>query len=168
MGNRKRILFIIPPYFKVEDYLNNSTLLTKPVFTIPYGVLSIDAFIKDNAKIRIETVLLDINVEALKFILGEREYSPSYLTELVKDKVHYFQPDIVGISALFNTSYNYIEPITTAVKEQSESVLTVIGGGVPTNLYRKILEEIPNIDAVCFGEGEIPMADLINATIRKN
>lgn len=164
MNNIKRILFIIPPYFNVDDYLEKSTSLAMPAFTIPYGILSIDAFIKGNAKLLVETGLLDLNIEAFKFVTWESEYSSSYLTDLVKDKVYNYQPDIVGISALFNTSYNYIGPIATAVKEQSESVLTVIGGGLPTNLYRKILEDFPNIDAACYGEGEIPMLDLVNAT----
>ena len=105
-----------------------------------------------------------MNIEAFRIITGEREYHPSYLTDLVKDKVCNYQPDIVGISALFNTSYNYLASISTAVKEQIDSALIVAGGGLPTNLYRKILEECPHINAVCYGEGEIPVADLINAT----
>ena len=44
-----------------------------------------------------------------------------------------------------------------------DSALIVEVGGLPTNLYRKILEECPHIDAVCYGEGEIPIADLVNA-----
>lgn len=161
----KRTLFIVPPYFNIEDYLGNSTSTAMPAFTIPYGILSMDAFIKGNTQAgRVKTDILDLNIEAFRIITGKRQCHESYLTNLVKDKVHNCQPDIVAISALFNTSYNYLASISTAVKEQINSALIVAGGGLPTNLYRKILEECPHIDAVCYGEGEIPIADLVNAT----
>ena len=163
-NNIKRILFIVPPYFNINDYLGNSTSTAMPAFTTPYGILSMDAFIKGNTQAgRVETDILDLNIEAFRILTGKRQYHDSYLTDLVKDKVRNCRPDIVGISALFNTSYNYLASISTAVKEQVDSALIVAVGGLPTNLYRKILEECPHIDAVCYGEGEIPIADLVNA-----
>lgn len=163
-NSRKRILFIVPPYFNINDYLGNSISIAMPAFTIPYGILSIEAFIKDNTTGGVETDILDLNIETFRIITGKCQYHDSYLMDIVKDKVHSCQPDIVGISALFNTSYNYLVSISTAVKEQVDSALILAGGGLPTNLYRKILEECPHIDAVCYGEGEIPMVDLVNAT----
>jgi anaerobic magnesium-protoporphyrin IX monomethyl ester cyclase len=161
MNNRKRILFVIPPYFDVNDYLHQSTSTALPAFTIPYGVLAIDAFIK--SKSNVETALVDLNIEALKILRREHEYHASDFDDLVNREVRNFNPDIVAISALFNTSYNYVEAIAATVKAQSDSILTVIGGGLPTNLYKQILEEIPFIDAACYGEGEMPMADLVNS-----
>ena len=164
MDKKIKVLFVIPPYFDVNDYLNESSSTALPAFTIPYGILSIDAFIKANTNVELETALIDLNVEALKIIKGGQYYHASYFADLVSKEVQKKDPSIVAISALFNTSYNYIESIVAAVKKQSMSILTVIGGGLPTNLYGRILEEIPQIDGACYGEGEIPMADLVNAT----
>lgn len=106
----QRILFIIPLY----DYMGESTTIAMPAFSMPYGMLSIDVYIKANVKDEIETDLLDLNIEAFRFITGECEYNDdSYLTDLVKDKAHNYQPDIVGISNLFNTSYDYLASIST-------------------------------------------------------
>jgi len=116
--------------------MGKSTTIAMPAFSMPYGMLSIDVYIKANVKDEIETDLLDLNIEAFRFITGEREYNDdSYLTDLVKDKVHNYQPDIVGISNLFNTSYDYLASISIAVKEQVDSVLIVAGGG-PGKCYR--------------------------------
>ncbi|MBU0778071.1 MAG: radical SAM protein [Parcubacteria group bacterium] len=163
-SDKKRILFVIPPYFSINDYTGSSIMTALPAFTIPYGILSIDAFIKGNVRnIKVETCLLDLNIEALKIIKQRRKYNDTDLLNILKDKVCEYQPNIVGISALFNTSYNYFAPISTIVKEQVDSAWVVAGGGLPTNLYKKILEECPHIDAVCYGEGEISMRDLVNA-----
>ncbi len=164
MRSAKRILFIIPSYFNIEDYNGTLTSTTLPAFTSPYGILSIDAFIKVNVKYEIITDILDLNIDALKVIKGDCKYHPSYFTDIVKNKVRDYRPDIVGISALFNTSYNDLESTSRAVKETASSAFVIAGGGLPTNLYGKILEEFPHIDAVCYGEGEIPMADLLNSS----
>jgi len=164
MSEDKRILFIIPPYFNINDYIEQSTSISLPAFTSPYGILSIDAYMKANVKSKVETELLDLNIDALRVIKGDCKYQPSYFTDIVKNRVRDYRPDIVGISALFNTSYNYLESTSRAVKETASSAFVIAGGGLPTNLYGKILEEIPHIDAVCYGEGEIPMADLLNSS----
>ena len=164
-NNSKKILFVVPPYFDIADYLGNLETTALPAFTIPYGILSIDAFIKGNVKNGgVKTDILDFNIEAFRIITEKRQNHNSDLLKVLKDKVHNYQPDIVAISALFNTSYNYLAPISTVIKEQVDSALIVAGGGLPTNLYRKILKKCIHIDAICYGEGEIPMADLVNAT----
>lgn len=163
-NRRKRILFVVPPYFNIADYIGNLTTIALPAFTIPYGVLSIDAFIKDNVQdVGVETQILDLNIETFRIITEKRQNYDSNFLNILKDKVHDYQPDIVAISALFNTSYNYLAPISTIIKEQVNSALIVAGGGLPTNLYKTILKECPHIDAVCYGEGEIPMRDLVDA-----
>ncbi|MBC8555974.1 MAG: B12-binding domain-containing radical SAM protein [Candidatus Brocadiales bacterium] len=164
MSEERRILFIIPPYFNINDYIDQSTSITLPAFTSPYGILSIDAYIKKMSKTKVKTELLDLNIDALYAIKGDCKYHPSYFTDIVKNKVRDYMPDIVGISALFNTSLNDLESTSRAVKEQQSTAFVIAGGGLPTNLYSKILEEFSDIDAVCYGEGEIPMADLINSS----
>lgn len=164
-NNKKRILFVIPPYFNITDYFGKSITIAMPAFTIPYGILSIDAFMKRNVKnYSVETDILDLNIEAFKIITEKRQYNDSDLFNTLKNKVHIYQPDIVGISALFNTNYSHLGPISTAIKEQAGYALIVAGGGLSTNLYKKILEEYHHIDAICYGEGEIPMTDLVSAT----
>ncbi len=143
-----RILYVIPPYF---DHTYDSLSNVLPSFTIPYGVLSIDSYIKKNIK-NIETSLLDFNVE----IKNHKEYNINTL----KDKLIEFKPDIVVISALFDTSYNHLDKISSIIKK-STNTFVIAGGCLPTVLYEKILSDCSNIDVICYGEGEIPMVELI-------
>ena len=163
MPQIKKVLFIIPPYFEPLDYVDKSLSLSLPSITIPYGILSIDAYVKSKANIKIKTEILDLNLEAYKIIMGQHKYIPTYLADSVIEKVCSYQPDIIGISSLFDTTYNYIGSIANAVKRCNKSALIIIGGGLPTNLYKEFLEKYPQIDGACYGEGEIPMLDLINA-----
>ena len=49
----KNILFIIPPYFNIQDYISEEKKSILPTFTIPYGVLSIDSYLKKYSKYQI-------------------------------------------------------------------------------------------------------------------
>lgn len=51
-------------------------------------------------------------------------------------------------------------------RQQSEDAIIITGGGFPSAAYSEVLEHCPSIDAVCMGEGEIPLTDLINASSR--
>ena len=41
----KKLLFIIPPYFNADDYLNKSRAAVLPAFTMPYGILSMESYL---------------------------------------------------------------------------------------------------------------------------
>lgn len=160
----RRLLFLIPPYFNVKDYLNNleiSALL--PAYTIPYGLLSMCSFLHKNVTGEIIVEILDLNIAATTILNGGAAYSDSYFREIVMGKVASFQPHIVGISALFDTSYDDLLSVAKFVRDGDAEVLILAGGGLPTNLHKQLLTESDSLDAICYGEGEIPMADLLNA-----
>lgn len=159
----RKILFIIPPYFHIDACLSEQhTSSQLPVFTIPYGVLSMAAYVKAYSQFDIQIEVMDLNLEAFRLcnIAGGIKAD---IKKLIQDKAVAFGPDIVGISALFNTCYNYLELISVSVKEIDKDVLIVIGGGLATNLYVEILNNFKQIDACCYGEGEIPLGRLVNA-----
>lgn len=159
-----RLLFIIPPYFNVQELLKRATTSTLlPAFTVPYGILSIHAYVRKHVDKHIDFELLDLNISAHQILMMGTECPDSYFQEVVKKKVEEFKPHIVGISALFDTSYGDLVTVSKAVKEANQQILVIAGGGVPTNLHSQVLAEVTTIDAICYGEGEIPMADLLNA-----
>ena len=157
-----KILFIIPPYFHIPDYVSKTHTSQRPVFTFPYGILSLAAYAKAHSNHDIQLDIIDLNLEAFRFLNNTSEIEED-MTTLIKNRMLNFAPDIVGISALFNTCYSHLEFISAAVKEINKDVLLVIGGGLATNLYREILSNIIWIDACCYGEGEIPFCQLVNA-----
>lgn len=110
----------------------------KVISTAPYGVLSLASYInKDNE--------YDIRITDL---------NKTYLT-------YGFKPDYVGISALFDSNFSHLKDIAPRIKKINPNCTLLVGGGFVTNMYEMVMKEIPEIDAICYGEGEIPLKELL-------
>ena len=69
-----------------------------------------------------------------------------------------FAPDLVALSCPLNM-YPFVRNSARMVKEHLGNVPVLVGGGHPTTAPEYVLSD-PNIDMVCIGEGEEPIADL--------
>jgi len=158
----KKILFIIPPYFDIKNYISKQLKARVPIFTLPSGVISIATFVRAYSTHDVRVEILDLNREIYKLcnIAGDIEEK---LKDLIVKRMLRFDPDIVGISSLFNVCYNYLGLISGTCKNVKKDAFIVMGGGIATNLYNEVLSEFSNIDALCFAEGEIPMKQLLDA-----
>ena len=172
----RKILFIIPPNISYETFTSpgimehsnkkNFTNYVFPVTDMPIGVISLSSYIKKYAKV--ETRILDFNIILNK--VNEFKYESfnslykEFLLKIVEEK---FIPDIVGISTLFSTSYYNMLDIAKISKQCFTDALIIAGGGIPTNLYKKIFEDSVYFDALCFGEGEKPLLELLKAKDKK-
>ncbi len=160
----ERILFIIPPYFNVDDYRADNRSGVLPPFTIPYGILSLHAYLADRCSVSPEIDILDLNLPLRQAVTeGDTDRILSRFDELVAERVRTFRPTLAGISALFNVSFRYLQDIARVIHAQLPSTLIVAGGGLPSAAFREVLELCPDIDAICKGEGEIPLRDLVDA-----
>ncbi len=160
----KKLLFVIPPYFNAADYLDKTRAAVLPAFTIPYGILSMEAYLRAQCARLEDLRLLDLNV-TLKRLVEERAvdgYEDVFRAELHAVLAD-FQPDIVGVSALFNSSFGYIQTLAQAVKAFCPQILTIAGGGLPSAAFKLMLEACPDLDAICKGEGELPLKALLDA-----
>lgn len=164
--NARNILYIIPPYFNIQDYITKNQKHFLPAFEIPYGVLSIDSYIKHKSKYNMHTSLIDLNIE-VSSLLNKNSNKFIDIKRIIYNYLNnsIIKFDIVAISALFNSCYNYIEDILSLTKDvnKNKPPLVVMGGGLASNLYKRILLDFPLIDGLCYAEGEIPMLDLINS-----
>lgn len=79
----------------------------------------------------------------------------------VKDKIDNFSPDIVGISVI-TAKYKSALNVARIVKETDPSVPVIVGGPHSSCLPEQTAKE-EYIDVVVRGEGEITMADLLDA-----
>jgi anaerobic magnesium-protoporphyrin IX monomethyl ester cyclase len=160
----KKVLFIIPPYFNADDYLNKSRAAVLPSFTIPYGILSMESYLNARCKSPVEMQLLDLNVTLQKLV--EDKFEGDYTAvfgEEIKRRLRAFNPQFVGVSALFNSSNRYIQVVVKVCKDFDPNIITLAGGGLPSAAYKLMLEGCPQLDAICKGEGELPMRDLLDA-----
>ena len=160
----RKLLFVIPPYFNAADYLDKTRAAVLPAFTVPYGILSMEAYLTKHCERLGELRLVDLNV-TLKRLVEERSvdsYEEVFRAEL-RAVLDEFRPDIVGISALFNSSFGYIQTLVQATKAFDPDILTIAGGGLPSAAFKLMLESCPDLDAICKGEGELPLKALIDA-----
>jgi anaerobic magnesium-protoporphyrin IX monomethyl ester cyclase len=160
----KKVLFIIPPYFNADDYLNKSRAAILPAFTIPYGILSMYSYLKATCKSPLDLRLLDLNV-TLKRLVEDRfegDYNAVFAREIERFLAE-FNPRFVGISALFNSSQRYIQHLVQTCKDFDPGIITLAGGGLPSAAYKLMLEACSGLDAICKGEGELPMRALLDA-----
>jgi len=160
----KKVLFIIPPYFNADDYLNKNRAAVLPSFTIPYGILSLEAYLGRNCKSQIDLRLLDLNITLQRLVT--ENFSGDYLkvfSEEIVGELRKFNPQFVGVSALFNSSNRYIQDVVETCKNYDPNIMTLAGGGLPSAAYKLMLAGCPGLDAICKGEGELPMRDLLDA-----
>jgi len=68
------------------------------------------------------------------------------------------KPDIIGIYSTAE-QFHFIKELVSKVPQ---GIFTVCGGPHPT-CYPMCIEDIPRLDAICIGEGEYPILELVNA-----
>jgi anaerobic magnesium-protoporphyrin IX monomethyl ester cyclase len=160
----KRLLFIIPPYFNADDYLNKSRAAVLPAFTIPYGILSLKSYLGATCRSPIELEMLDLNITLQELVDNKiaGDYMAVFRREIEK-RLRELSPHFVGVSALFNSSSRYIQDIVKSCKDFDPDIITLAGGGLPSAAYKLMLESCPQLDAICKGEGELPLRELLDA-----
>ncbi|HEX7872437.1 MAG TPA: radical SAM protein, partial [Sphingobium sp.] len=162
-----KLLFVIPPYFNAADYIGKVRNAVLPAFTIPYGILSMETYLKRNCTTEVEIQLVDLNVTLKELVEdGRADSHEEIFARQLHDILANFRPDIVGVSALFNSSFRYIQSLVATVKAFDPSILTIAGGGLPSAAHKMMLERCPDLDAICKGEGENPLKTLLDADDR--
>jgi anaerobic magnesium-protoporphyrin IX monomethyl ester cyclase len=159
----RKLLFIIPPYFQIEDFTDEDRTNVYPQFTMPYGILSLDSFLKSKFNGNLETRLLDFNVLLSDLVASGKtgNWKQQFFDE-IRTLLTDFQPDVTAISALFNSSFGYLDDISSAIRSKVDSFI-IAGGGLPSAAYELVLKTAPAIDAVCKGEGETALLELLRS-----
>ena len=71
-------------------------------------------------------------------------------------------PDLIGFSC-YIWNITYIKQLVSLVKTKLPKVKILLGGPEVSYCAAKVLKEMPQVDFVCAGQGEIPFASLYNA-----
>lgn len=88
------------------------------------------------------------------------EYEP-FKEEYIIDKLKEIKPDMVFLSIMYTLVEDTYMQIAKWVKEYDKNIFVLAGGiGCTMNPDRIIANE--NVDAICMGEGEIPVLELVN------
>ncbi|MEI6826589.1 MAG: radical SAM protein [Desulfuromonadales bacterium] len=170
-----RLLFIVPPYVTFDTFINpafNERTTKKDsgeygsvVTDMPFGLLSLSSYIKAHHPIEVRLLDFNILLNTLDKIIFH-SFAELYLETLSQGDWLDFSPNIIGISALFTTSYTNMHEIGRVAKDIFPTSLILAGGGVPTNMYKEIFRDSDSFDALCYGEGELPLLKLLESRNR--
>lgn len=150
--NKKRKLLIIVLPFIVESVFAKG-VKTRSFLAFPYGPLTIASYIKSKNKEH-KVKILDLNLF---------DNSENSLLDIINDELESFQPDIVGMSMMFDQSYSYVDKLANLIKHKSSNIPVILGGASASTAWSEIVEEQKNIDAVCFSEGEVAILKLMDS-----
>ena len=149
----KRILLIFPPVTRPKDF--SAQKLRVSVF-FPLGIAYLAAAVENTGKYEIQ--ILDALIEG-DFKTGiplnegaQLRYGLS--DERICNVIREYNPDVVGVSALFSALEYDMANVCTLAKKVNSRIVTVVGGAHPGANAGEILECYSSIDFVCIGEGE--------------
>jgi anaerobic magnesium-protoporphyrin IX monomethyl ester cyclase len=77
----------------------------------------------------------------------------------ISNFIRKFQPHIVGFSA-YQCNIREILVIANLIKKVNRKIITIIGGPQATFMPKEALLEMPSIDVLCRGEGEVVLPSL--------
>ena len=77
------------------------------------------------------------------------------INHFIKEK-----PDVVGISAVVSTAYDYVKKLSLKLKEVLPETIIVLGGNLGASA--EIILKKTGVDLICTGEGEKAIVDLYN------
>jgi radical SAM superfamily enzyme YgiQ (UPF0313 family) len=167
-----KVLFIIPPNVSFDSFMNpgfNERAVEKHghrygsvVTDFPMGILSLSAFIKAHAQVDIRVVDFNVILNKIeRFEYGS--FAMMFEAFLRSGTWANESPDIIGISALVTPGYQNMLDLGRVCRTLFPGAFLVAGGGVPTNMHREIFAGSDCFDALCYGEGERPMLELVLA-----
>ncbi|MBF0180117.1 MAG: radical SAM protein [Magnetococcales bacterium] len=168
----RKILFIVLPNMTFANFVSPGTNVRHvrrkdgkyygSILTdMPLGVLSMSGYIKSHVDVEVRAI--DFNLE-----LNSDEgfpydsFAPFFERLLRRGD---YSPDIVGISALFTPSFASLLQVGAICRNLYPQAVILAGGSVPASMYREIFShpDGDHFDAFCFGEGERPLLELVNA-----
>jgi radical SAM superfamily enzyme YgiQ (UPF0313 family) len=146
-----KIMFVVPPYLGDKVEAIRPTKL-RSFFAFPYGVLCLASYINKITAGVHEIKIIDLN-----------RFGVAKGLEYFKDALADFKPDIVGLSVMFDVSYKYIAGLAETAKAEVPDSVVILGGAAVTTAWDNILQDQPCVDALCYSEGELALAKLLNA-----
>jgi len=147
---KRNILLVVLPYLVKRGEAKNTKIRSFRAF--PYGLLSVASYVRKHATSEVNIEVLDCNL-----------YAYEEFRRVLRQKLKNFKPEVVGLSMMFDNSYEHLERVAKTVKEYNPDVILVLGGAAASYSYRTIMQEQRSLDALCYLEGEEPFLRLVQA-----
>lgn len=158
--NKSRVLLVNPIGLPSSDALAETVSRGGKVNADePLGLAYLSAYTrKKNPEITVE--LYDHHIDALRQVQERGGGDYASVLRLFEQKLQSFQPDIVGISALYHHSAYCAHDLARLSKAMDKPPLVVMGGVYPTACPDQVLKD-QNVDYVIPGEAEIALQEFL-------
>lgn len=159
------VLFISPssmPLYQQEIMLAKQSSTLIPKFETPTGLIELASFIRNKLDY-VNFQLLDCAKDLFMHHVDIENKDTTSVYEFYKqelDKVE-FEPQIVGLSVLFSSSYLAVLKICEYIKERWPNAIVVLGGGHVTFYHNRTLKDSEHVDYVFIGEAELGLLKFI-------
>jgi len=140
-----KVVLVNPPMLRAE------VTRVLGVKTPPMGLAYLAAVLEAEGY---QPKIIDANALGLNYLALKKE--------LEKEN-----PDIVGVTAITPMIYEAMATIKVT-KESSPNAVTIIGGPHATFCPSEILEDCPEVDVICLGEGEETLIDLVRTVEKRS
>lgn len=146
-----KVLLINPPSENEIVSCNPAFLNQERGFNPPLGILYLAAYIEKFSDFKVH--ILDCQAEEVKY---------TNLPQIIKN----IDPEIVGVTAMTLTLIDTMK-VVEIIKEANPKIKIVLGGPHP-HIYPEETIELPGVDYVILGEGEISFLELLKCLSDKN
>lgn len=117
------------------------------IYGFQHGVAALSAYLKSHGYHNIRLCYI------------ARNFTPKVFRKILST----FQPDVIG----FYTTHDQFRFIQKLVNDIENPGIFILCGGPHATLNPEIIHEIPRFDAVCIGEGEQPLLELVKILEKK-
>ncbi|MDO8127077.1 MAG: radical SAM protein [Candidatus Brocadiales bacterium] len=139
-----KVLLINPPSLNQISDAHPKIVETERGHYPPLGLLYIAGYLLKNSKH--DVYVIDAQVDKLSY-------------SQLGDRVREIKPDVVGITAMTFTLLDVLE--TVRLVKSISAYIKVVLGGPHVHIYPEETIQLPGVDFVVLGEGEITFAELL-------
>jgi len=142
------ITFLTPPYDVIERAYGSKSRIrygNQP----PLGILYMIAELRRHGH---RAQLLDASAVSMS-------------VDEISDKITGFETDLIGISTMTPSAPSAYD-LVRALKKRAD-IPTVLGGVHANSFRQQVLEDVPELDMVCIGEGEQTIVDIVRGMAGK-
>lgn len=116
----------------------------------PLGLMYIASYLKKHTAHEAE--ILDASVQKLSY-------------DEIRERIKKFKPDIVGITAM---TYMFYDTVSVArMAKEAGGDIHVNFGGPHVNIFPQETLELPEVDSITLGEGEVTFTELVESYSKK-
>lgn len=81
----------------------------------------------------------------------------------IAERIKAFNPDFIGITCLYSSTFPVVAELCSVAKTAAPDAITMAGGTHPAFLAEQCLRDVPDLDLIALGEGELILLDLLDA-----